>query len=86
MLVYAVRMRFDLEFPLFKLLGSARDTVGWKKDVFKQFYLQTWSSIYTDKKMKFHDSKSGVGQDFDETPVIMGRLDNVASRTKKVSN
>ena len=36
--------------------------------------------------MKFHDSKSGVGQNFDETPVIMGRLDNVASRTKKVSN
>ena len=57
-----------------------------KKDVFKQFYLQTRSSIYTDKKMKFHDSKSGVGQNFDETPVIMGRLDNVASRTKKVSN
>lgn len=36
--------------------------------------------------MKFHDSKSGVHQNFGETPVIMSRLDNVASRTKKVSN
>lgn len=36
--------------------------------------------------MKFHDSKSGVGQNFGETPVIMSRLDNVASPTKKVSN
>lgn len=28
------------------------------------------------KKMKFHDSKSGVYQNFGETPVIMSRLDN----------
>ena len=28
--------------------------------------------------MKFHDSRSGVGQNFGETPVIMNRLDNVA--------
>lgn len=55
-----------------------------KKDVFKRFYLQTRSSIYIDKKMKLHDSKSGVGQNFGETPVIMSRLDNAASRTKKV--
>lgn len=36
--------------------------------------------------MKFQDSKFGVRQNFGETPVIMSRLDNVASRTKKVSN
>lgn len=32
MLVYAVRMRFDLELPLLTLLGSARDTAGSKQE------------------------------------------------------
>lgn len=56
----------------------ARRGILWdeKKDVFKRFYLQTRSSTYIDKKMKFHDSKSGVYQNFGETPVIMSRLDN----------
>lgn len=91
MLVYAVRMRFDLEFPLFKLLGSARDTVGWKIHNTKKVSLSGFISKHDRacikiKKMKFQDSKFGVRQNFGETPVIMSRLDNVASRTKKVSN
>lgn len=62
MLVYAVRMRFDLEFPLFTLFGSAaRETVKQnrkKKNKLNELYRKAQSSMCTDKKVKIQDSKA----------------------------